>query len=203
MEPHDIIAQARGVFDAELHTTESKAILSDAAHLEKLLALTDVQPAKCYLDLGTGSGYVALEFAARHPEIRVTGLDIATASIEANNRIRQEKGIRNVEFASYDGLLLPFPDGAYFGVVCRYALHHFPDPILAIRELRRVAEAGGFVIISDPITFDDDSDDYIDRFQRLRPDGHVHFFRRQELLTLFHQGGISNHRQSRWYEEGP
>ena len=191
MKPEDIVAQSRKVFDSELHGDESKRILADAAHLEDLLRFTDIRPGKRYLDLGTGSGYIAFEMARRFPEILVTGLDVAEQSMEMNRRLQQERGINNVDFCCYDGMHLPFADGSHFGVLCRYAFHHFPDPVLAVDELHRILEPRGFVVISDPITFDEDTGDYIDRFQQLRPDGHVHFLRRGELDALFQDRGFA------------
>jgi SAM-dependent methyltransferase len=190
VNPEDIVAQSRAVFDAELHTDSSKQILSDEAHLEGLLQLAEIRPGKRYLDLGTGRGYIAFEMAQRHPQILVTGLDVTEQSIGINRRIQRERELGNVDFRCYDGIRLPFDDSSYFGVLCRYAFHHLPDSVLAVEELHRVVETGGFVVISDPITFDEDTVGYIDCFQRLRPDGHVHFLRRAELDALFQQHGF-------------
>jgi SAM-dependent methyltransferase len=190
VKPEEIVAQSRGVFDVELHDDQSKQILRDEVHRQSLLQLADIRPGKRYLDLGTGSGYLAFGMAEQFPDILVTGLDVAENSLKTNRRIQQERGVKNVDFCSYDGMHLPFGDSRYFGVLCRYAFHHFPKPVLAVRELHRVVESRGFVLISDPITFDEDTVDYIDRFQRLRPDGHVHFLRRGELDALFQDHGF-------------
>ncbi len=53
-----------------------------------------------------------------------------------------------------------------------------------------MTERHGFVLISDPITDEEDEGNFIDRFQRFRPDGHVHFYRLRELDTLFRQHGF-------------
>jgi len=48
-----------------------------------------------------------------------------------------------------DAAALPFTDGAFDLVVCRAALHHFPDPAVQIAEMARVCRPGGRVVVSD------------------------------------------------------
>ncbi len=165
-------------------------IHEDASHLEALMNLLDVQPSGRFLDLGTGNGYLAFEMARRFPDAAVTGLDVAAHSIELNRKLQKERGIRNLEFVSYEGTRLPFVDACFSGVISRYAFHHFPDTAVSVQELRRVIDERGFVVISDPIMHEDDTVGFIDRFQKLKGDGHVHFFRLPELDALFRRHGF-------------
>lgn len=186
-----LVEQAREHFDKALHTDAYREIHSDAAHLEALMDLLSVHSGKRYLDLGTGNGYLAFEMARRFPEIVVTGLDIAARSIGQNRELQREQGIQNLDFLSYDGLRIPFQETWFEGVISRYAFHHFPDPALSVQELSRISEAQGFVIISDPVTHEEDTAGFIDQFQQLRADGHIHFFRPLELDTLFQGYGFT------------
>jgi len=195
IEKQTLIDQARQRFDRELHTDEYRKIHGDASHLEALMNFLDVRPDKRYLDLGTGNGYLAFEMARRFPVIAVTGIDIAKQSIQINQKLRQEQGIKNLEFISYDGIRLPFGDALFGGVISRYAFHHFPDAAASAQELYRITDAQGFVIISDPITDEADTVGFIDQFQKLKPDGHVHFFSAPELDALFQQHGFTREAQ--------
>ena len=195
MEKQNLVEQARRRFDRELHTDEYRRIHGDAAHLEALMNFLDVRPHKRYLDLGTGNGYLAFEMAHRFPDIAVTGLDIALHSIQLDQKLQQEQGLKNLEFISYEGLQLPFGEAAFGGVISRYAFHHFPDTTISVQELYRITEAQGFVIISDPITDEEDTAGFIDQFQQLKPDGHVHFFRAPELDALFQRHGFTREAQ--------
>jgi SAM-dependent methyltransferase len=191
MEDETNIEQARRRFDRDLHTDEYRRVHEDPSHLDALMDLLDMRPGGRYLDLGTGNGYLAFEMVRRFPDIGVTGADIARRSIEANRRLQQEQGLRNLDFVAYDGVELPFGDAVFGGVISRYAFHHFPDPAASVRELHRITDAQGFVVLSDPITYEDDTDGFIDRFQRLKPDGHLHFFREPELHALFGRHGFA------------
>lgn len=130
-------------------------------------------------------------FAARSPCAHVVGLDIAGLSIERDTEIARERGLANLEFRSYDGLSLPFAEGAFDAGISRYALHHFPDLRLTLGELRRVITPEGVFVLSDPRTLDEDSSGFADEFQALRGDGHVHYYRRSEIEALFGEFGFA------------
>lgn len=190
MDNKGIIRSAQRGFDARLHEDEYRKIHSDAEQLEGLLSMFDLRNGASYLDLGAGNGYVAFELASRHQEILVCGLDIAEGSIERDREIAKDRGLDNLEFRSYGGLDFPFEDGRFFGGISRYALPHFPDIRRSLGELRRVTQEGGFFILSDPATADEDEEGFVDRFQSLLPDGHVHFYRRSEIEALFGEFGF-------------
>jgi hypothetical protein len=53
-------------------------------------------------------------------------------------------------------------------------------------EINRVIKKGGYFVFSDPRTDDSDTSGFIDEFQKLLPDGHIHFYRENEIEELFH-----------------
>ena len=191
MKKSDILAQARQGFDSQLHTQAYRLIHSDQAHLQALMEFLEIRPVARYLDLGTGNGYLAFEMAKRFPEIFITGVDIATNAIRTDQALQQERQLRNLEFLEYDGGQLPLDDASCWGTISRYAFHHFPDPAFSLHDLARITLPGGFVIIADPITCDQDTGGFIDRFQQCKPDGHIHFYRTRELDDLFDHSGFS------------
>lgn len=192
MDDQANIDQSRQVFDQVLHDAAYSRLLADAEHLAGLIRLMEIQPGKPYLDLATGNGYIAFELARKYPDIWVTGLDITPNAIQQNRLRRQELGLDRLDFQLFDGVRYPFEDGGFFGIVTRYAFHHFPDPDASLREFRRILSPGGFVVIADPRTEEDDDDPFIDDFQRLRPDGHVHFYKPREIVALFRRHGFKD-----------
>jgi ubiquinone/menaquinone biosynthesis C-methylase UbiE len=197
MDVQAVIERARSRFDSELHTDAYKKVHSDSAHLDALMKMLDIRAGGRYLDLGTGNGYLAFEMSRRFPDTCVTGLDIASNSIRMNQEICRQQGIANLDFLSYDGMRLPFQDAWFAGVISRYVFHHVPEPAACVQELGRVTSADGFVLISDPLTYDEDADGFVDRFQQLKADGHVHFYGQQELDDLFTAHGFA--RESRFF----
>lgn len=100
--------------------------------------------ARSLLDVGSDDGAVAREVAGLIGATRVTGVDI---------RARAEAAI---EVVAYDGVKLPFPDGAFEAVTISDVLHHCQDPGAVLRECLRVASR--VVAIKDHFRFGPFSD---------------------------------------------
>ena len=184
------IEKTKQKFDPILHTDGYKKIHSDEEHLKKLLDLFELKPGCRYLDLGTGNGYLAFALAEKNKNIFIEGLDIVEDSIIKNKQILKKKGLRNIEFKTYDGIDFPYPDGFFSGGISRYAMHHFPDINHSIGEIGRVLEQGGFFILSDAKTYDIDKKGFIDEFQKYLEDGHNHFYYENEIIEIFGNQGF-------------
>jgi len=187
----DTIQAASDRFDRDLHTENYHKIHSDDTQRDKLVGMMETVPDRSYLDIGTGNGYMALAMARRFPECRITGLDITPNALRENTRLAEAEGIRNLFFCRYNGLDLPFDDKTFDGIVSRYALHHFPAIGDSLDEIRRVTRPSGYFLLSDPVTLESDTENFVDRFQSLLPDGHVHFWRRREIIELFGSRGFT------------
>ncbi|MGD9201932.1 MAG: class I SAM-dependent methyltransferase [Chitinispirillia bacterium] len=173
-----------------LHTDEYKRIHSDDSQLDSLLRLFEVKENGRFLDFGTGNGYVGFELAKRNKNCYFIGVDITVESIARNNEIAKNEKVKNIEFISYDGFNLPFESQFFDGGISRYAFHHFPDIEKSVEEIGRIINTSGFFILSDPKTYGTDTTNFIDNFQRLKPDGHVHFYQEKEIDSLFQKHGF-------------
>jgi ubiquinone/menaquinone biosynthesis C-methylase UbiE len=191
----DIVRRAKESFGRDLLTPGYSQLISDAEHLANILKLCDVLPGKNYLDIGTGSGYVAFELARQHPAVSVAGIDIVEQAIAADNRKAHETRAHNLRFLSFAGTQLPFDAGAFYGAISRYAFHHFPLPELSAREIHRVLEPGGWCVISDPLADEGDDVDFANAFGALRDDGHVRYYREPALVELFEKVGFTAERR--------
>lgn len=86
-----------------------------------------VGQARSVLDIGCGDGTVAREVAALVGATEIAGVDV---------KVRPGAAI---EVTAYDGLRLPFPDGAFEAVLLADVLHHCAEPLTVLREALRVA----------------------------------------------------------------
>lgn len=191
MTEKNIVQMAKQRFDCELHTPEYAKIHADSTHLDNVLQMMDIRAHKRYVDIGTGNGYIAFELAKRFGDIWVTGVDIAENAIERDQQIAQQAHLKQIRFQAYQGTVLPLEDMSSYGIVSRYAFHHFPNPLVSAREMFRILEPGGFVVLADPVAYDEDTVGFIDKFQALKKDGHVCFYKQAELFRLFHQAGFT------------
>jgi ubiquinone/menaquinone biosynthesis C-methylase UbiE len=98
------------------------------------------------LDVGCGTGFLALLFAARGH--RVTGVDVAPQMIERARAKATAQGLA-VTFRIDDAEALPDLDASYDLVVCRHLLWTLPHPRQALAEWVRVTRPGGRVAVID------------------------------------------------------
>jgi SAM-dependent methyltransferase len=101
------------------------------------------------LDLGSGTGVVALALAERG--FRARGIDHSPEMVEiARGKARAAGREDEVTFEIGDVRATGEPDGAFGGVTCQGTLHHLEDMEGCVRELERVLRPGGFFFISEP-----------------------------------------------------
>jgi ubiquinone/menaquinone biosynthesis C-methylase UbiE len=101
------------------------------------------------LDVGCGDGAMVAHFAAAVGDTgHVTGLDTSAEVLaQARTRIVASPYVGRVTLQPGDIARLPFSDHAFDLVWCSFLLHHRPDPVAAVRELRRVTRPGGRVVV--------------------------------------------------------
>ena len=156
----------------------------DSDHMEKILRFVKIRGKMRVLDLGCGSGYLSFPMAKNNPDSEVIGLDIVSDTLEANRSKANEERIKNLSFVRYDGIDFPFEDQSFDLVVTRYALHHFPDIGHSIGEMSRVLKEGGKLFISDPCPNECDTERFVDDYMRLKKDGHIKFYTKDEWKSL-------------------
>ncbi len=179
------IDAARRNFNSELLSADYPRTHGNDDQVDRLVAFLDPRPGGTYLDLATGNGDVAFAVAGRQPEARVIGVDIADRAISRNQTAAKEQGRANVKFLPADGRKIDFPDATFDGIAWRYALHHFPDVEATLAAARRVLRPAGVFVVADAVRHPRDDRDFINRFQALKPDGHVRIYAAADLVDLF------------------
>ena len=109
----------------------------------RLVEAAGVAPGQAVLDVACGTGVVARTAADRMGgRGRVAGLDLNQGMLTVAGRLRPD-----IEWRHGDASDLPFADGSFDVVLCQSALMFFPDRAGALREMARVAAAGGTVAV--------------------------------------------------------
>ena len=133
--------------------------------------LAHIQPGEQVLDVGCGTGTLAIEVARRLGSAgRVAGIDPSTEQIA---RARRSAARRSLPIDCQIGVIeqLPFPDQTFDVVLSTLMMHHLPDSLKrqGLAEIARVLKPGGRLVIAD--------------FKRKKE--------RQGMASRFHAGGSS------------
>jgi ubiquinone/menaquinone biosynthesis C-methylase UbiE len=92
------------------------------------------------LDLGSGTGYLAIEIARRAPSLQVYGIDLSKQMVKIARRHAQ--GVDNARFVLGNASKLPFNDDSIDLVVSTGASHHWKAPRMIFDECYRVLKPG-------------------------------------------------------------
>jgi demethylmenaquinone methyltransferase/2-methoxy-6-polyprenyl-1,4-benzoquinol methylase len=110
------------------------------------LAWAALPPGGRLLDLGTGTGDIALEARRRDPRLRVVAADFTPEMMQLG---RRKAGGDAAGWTGADALRLPFPDETFDAVTSGFLLRNVADVRCAFAEQARVVRSGGRVVCLD------------------------------------------------------
>ena len=117
---------------------------------ERLLEIADLQPGKHVLDLGCGTGTLAILAAQRQPAARIAGLDADPRMLERARRKADATGVE-VDLQVGSATELPYGDRTFDAVLSSLLFHHLDRDAkeAAAREIVRVLAPGGRLAVAD------------------------------------------------------
>lgn len=86
--------------------------------------------AAAILDVGCGDGQIDVAIKTARPDVSIEGVDVLV------------RPTTHIPVTKFDGTTLPFPDASFDIVQFVDVLHHTDDPMVLLREARRVARKG-------------------------------------------------------------
>jgi SAM-dependent methyltransferase len=90
------------------------------------------------LDMGCGNGFIAHHLSTLL-RASVIGIDVMAATDAA------------IDYRQYDGVHIPLADNSVDAVLLCYVLHHAQDTAFLLREIKRVLQPSGHVVIYEDI----------------------------------------------------
>ena len=134
-----------------------KYIVRDVRYKSLLIDQADIRVGQSVLDLGCGTGTLAIMVKQLHPGAEVTGLDADPEML----KVARNKSAREITPVIFDtGMTydLPYPDESFDRIVSSIMIHHLktPDKKRTAHEVFRVLKPGGQLHIVDfgkPVTW--------------------------------------------------
>jgi ubiquinone/menaquinone biosynthesis C-methylase UbiE len=134
-----------------------KYIVRDVRYKTRLIEQANIQPGQHILDLGCGTGTLAIMVKQRQPGAEVTGLDADRDMLKVA-KYKSTQLTAPVKFDVGFTNKLPYPDASFDRVLSSIMIHHLktPDKETTAREVYRVLKPGGQLHIIDfgkPVTW--------------------------------------------------
>lgn len=144
----------------------------------------DVRGCRRILDAGCGNGRYSKNILRwADADAFITAFDLSQSMLR---RARRHLKNSRVSHVAADVTKLPYPDDWFDCVVCGWMLEHLPDPSPGLRELARVLQPGGKMLLM--VTEDTVTGAFCSRMW------HCRTYNRQELMRVCEECGLHWHR---------
>lgn len=142
------------------------------------------------LDLGCGGGHVSYR-AAPHAA-HVTAVDLTPAMLDEVRATAAARGLSNISVRQGAAERLPFADGSFDMVLCRFSAHHWHGFAAGLREAARVLTPGGQAVFADVVAPADPLlDTHLQAVELLRDVSHVRNYSVAEWTAALAGAGLA------------
>jgi ubiquinone/menaquinone biosynthesis C-methylase UbiE len=146
------LTRARGTKNWDRHVENMERLAATPAFgqiRDEILERASLRPSDRVLDIGAGTGLLAL--AAAPHAAHVSALDLAPAMCRRLEAKLEHLGVENVEVFTNSATWLPLADGSVDVVLSNYCFHHLgrEEKLRALQEIARVLRPGGRLVFGD------------------------------------------------------
>jgi ubiquinone/menaquinone biosynthesis C-methylase UbiE len=114
------------------------------------LALELGPPQGLVLDAGTGTARIPILMCQRCPQWWIIGIDLAQSMLDVGQKNLEQSGLQQqIQLELVDAKQLPYPDEHFDMVVSNSLIHHLPNPLPFLCELKRVLKPKGAILLRD------------------------------------------------------
>jgi ubiquinone/menaquinone biosynthesis C-methylase UbiE len=190
----------RGEFSRQADAMARAPAFSAAAIVDRFKDSIAAKASGVMLDLACGPGILLASLA---PTMRLNvGADVTPKMLQTARARCLAAGLVNTWFVESVAEHLPFAAAAFDCVVTRLSLHHFLDPLVVLREVKRVLKSDGLLVIADLISSEDPTETRLhNALEQLRDPSHIRMLPESELLMLVNQAGFRVISTDHWLQQ--
>ncbi|HEY8125493.1 MAG TPA: class I SAM-dependent methyltransferase [Methylocystis sp.] len=185
---HETVVEAQ--FGPRARAYVESAVHADGEDLKALEELVATVRPKNALDLGAGGGHVSYRMAPFAG--RVSAVDLSSEMLATVSATARERRLSNITTLRATVEALPFTDGAFDFLACRYSAHHWRHFDAGLREARRVLKKQSRAVFIDvcapasPLF-----DTHLQTVELLRDASHVRNYRLAEWAAALSNAGFA------------
>jgi demethylmenaquinone methyltransferase/2-methoxy-6-polyprenyl-1,4-benzoquinol methylase len=121
---------------------------SDIKWRKKVIAMVAATNPKNILDIATGTGDLAIQFAEKTTAKKIIGLDISEGMLSvARKKVSGKEISTKIEFVQADSEALPFEDNSFDAITVSFGIRNFENLEKGLSEILRVLKKGGIFVI--------------------------------------------------------
>lgn len=155
------------------------------ASIRETIAILNLKPDQRVLHVGCGTGALLNRLALLHPTLQLFGVDktaeiLAVASCKLSPAVGLSRGSAEC---------LPYGDQQFDAVISSSVFHYIRQPIVALREMRRVLRVGRQLVITD-WCIDNLACRVYDLYLRACDRAYIRSYGKQEFLHLLWEVGF-------------
>jgi ubiquinone/menaquinone biosynthesis C-methylase UbiE len=114
----------------------------------RLLQLAELRSGEKVLDVACGTGLLTFRAASTvGAKGSVLATDLSDEMVNTLRTVAAERGLAQVRAERMDAQHLTVPDGTFDAAICAFGLMYVPDPLAALREIRRALRPGARVVV--------------------------------------------------------
>ncbi|AFZ09970.1 Methyltransferase type 11 [Oscillatoria nigro-viridis PCC 7112] len=102
------------------------------------------------LDAGTGTARIPIVLCELRPEWKLTCIDLSPNMLKVGAQNVEKAGARSqINLELIDAKAMPYPDSYFDMVISNSIIHHLPDPLPFLQEVKRVLKPQGAIFLRD------------------------------------------------------
>lgn len=144
------------ILEPEVMDTVAEAVEYDAMDFTAVnTAFAQLAIALCpqtgtLLDLGTGTARIPILIAQQSAQLNIIGIDLSENMLKIGRENINNAGLtERIKLEKVDAKSLPYSEQKFDGIISNSIIHHIPEPLSCLTEIKRVLKPNGSLLLRD------------------------------------------------------